>query len=102
MKSAPPPVHGVFADSPARDQFRCTVAANTALCREHYRLVLRLPSFPATEPGQFIQVLCRDVVDSLDVGRAEAVEREVEWTADGLPRLGGIEVATPGAFLRRP
>jgi len=29
--------------TPTRDQFLSTVLANTPLCREHYRLVLRVP-----------------------------------------------------------
>ena len=45
----------------AREQFIASVQANVPLCREHYRLVLRVDDFPATEPGQFIQISCRDV-----------------------------------------
>jgi len=41
-----------------RGQFRATVNENVPLCREHYRLTLRLAHFPPTEPGQFIQVAC--------------------------------------------
>jgi dihydroorotate dehydrogenase electron transfer subunit len=39
-----------------RGQFDCTVVSNNVLCREHYRLVLSLPSFPPTQPGQFLQM----------------------------------------------
>jgi dihydroorotate dehydrogenase electron transfer subunit len=81
--------------SSTRDQFRSTVESNVPLCREHYRLVLRLASFPATEPGQFVQVACRDVGD-------DSVEREVEWGGDRLLGLEGTELAGPVAFLRRP
>ena len=34
-----------------RGQFTATVAANVPLCREHFRLTLRLDHFPPTEPG---------------------------------------------------
>ncbi len=53
-------------------------------------------SFPPTEPGQFVQVACRDL--ELD----DAVETDVEWR-EGQP-LGvvGRELAEPLALLRRP
>jgi dihydroorotate dehydrogenase electron transfer subunit len=73
------------------------VLANIPLCREHYRLVLGLPSFPATEPGQFVQVSCRDM--TVDY----SPETEFEWR-DGRP-LGdprGVELMSPLALLRRP
>lgn len=60
----------------SRGQFVTRVIANLPLCREHYRLVLGVKSFPQTEPGQFIQVACRDLHDE-----------------------GSYE---SGAFLRRP
>lgn len=43
-----------------RGQFLCTVVRNDPLCREHFRLILRAKGFPATDPGQFIQIFCRD------------------------------------------
>jgi dihydroorotate dehydrogenase electron transfer subunit len=79
-----------------RDQFICRVAANISLCREHFRLVLRTDSFPPTEPGQFVQVSCRD----LDVNYSP--ETELDWR-EGEP-LGpvGQELMAPLALLRRP
>ena len=81
----------------SRDQFVCRVAANVPLCRAHYRLVLVVDGFPPTDPGQFVQVSCRD----LDVNYNP--EREREWsiarTADDTL---GVELASPLAFLRRP
>src|SRR5205085_1568482 len=70
---------------------------NSRLCREHFRLVLGLPWFPRTEPGQFVQVSCRGMEQD-----EAAREREVEWPSGCLPRLAGDEVAGPLAFLRRP
>jgi dihydroorotate dehydrogenase electron transfer subunit len=80
----------------ARDQYVCEVVENTLLCREHYRLALRLPEFPPTEPGQFIQVACRDTAT------VYGAERELEWS-EGQP-LGelGAELIHPLAYLRRP
>ena len=43
-----------------RGTFDSVVLSNTTLCREHYRLTLAVPGFPATRPGQFVQVLCAD------------------------------------------
>src|SRR5689334_11171573 len=45
----------------SRDQFVGRVVANVPLCREHFRLVLAVDQFPQTEPGQFVQVSCRDL-----------------------------------------
>jgi dihydroorotate dehydrogenase electron transfer subunit len=73
------------------------VLANIPLCREHYRLVLGLPSFPATEPGQFVQVSCRDM--TVDY----SPDTELEWR-DGQPPDDprGVELMSPLALLRRP
>src|SRR5687767_14733264 len=80
----------------ARDQYLSTVVENRLLCREHYRLVLQLPEFPPTEPGQFIQVACRDTTFDY------SPEREIDWTqGQPLGRLGA-ELMQPLAYLRRP
>ena len=80
----------------ARGQFIATVQANKSLCREHFGLVLRVPAFPPTEPGQFVQLSCRDV------GEADRTERELEWTPDTPLHLGSDTMLAPGAMLRRP
>jgi dihydroorotate dehydrogenase electron transfer subunit len=84
----------------AREQFIALVRANVPLCREHYRLVLRVDDFPATEPGQFIQISCRDVD-----GERYQSDREIDWS----PRLAAPradvhapELLAPVALLRRP
>jgi dihydroorotate dehydrogenase electron transfer subunit len=79
-----------------RDQYACEVVENRLLCREHYRLSLRLPHFPATEPGQFVQVGCRDVA------APDTDQREVEWSEGRPLDLAGHELAHPEAYLRRP
>lgn len=77
-----------------RGQFVATVAANVNLCSEHYKLVLRVDAFPPTRPGQFIQISCRDL--DHDFG----AEVELDWR-QGMT-LGGDELGSPLAMLRRP
>jgi dihydroorotate dehydrogenase electron transfer subunit len=79
-----------------RSQFVSHVASNTLLCREHYRLVLRVASFPPTEPGQFLQISCRpsDAEEDAEVDHA--------WTEGRLPSLLGSDVRAANAVLRRP
>ena len=79
-----------------RGQFVATVAANVPLCREHFRLVLRLASFPQTAPGQFIQIACRDV--EFDFSQ----EIELEWQPGEALAEVGVELGGRLALLRRP
>jgi dihydroorotate dehydrogenase electron transfer subunit len=73
------------------------VLANIPLCREHYRLVLGLPSFPLTEPGQFVQVSCRDTTVEY------SCETELHWReGQPLDDPSGLELMSPLALLRRP
>jgi dihydroorotate dehydrogenase electron transfer subunit len=86
-------------DHPQRGQFVSTVAENIPLCREHFRLVLHLPptsGFPATRPGQFIQISCRDW--------GQDYWREMEWDAGevGQAPEHPPELIEPMALLRRP
>jgi dihydroorotate dehydrogenase electron transfer subunit len=81
----------------SRDQFVGRVVANVPLCREHFRLVISIDGFPATEPGQFVQVSCRDLAQDY------TCETELEWAADGRPpQPRGVELMSPLALLRRP
>ena len=77
-----------------RSQFIAIVKENLPLCREHFRLTLLLPQFPATEPGQFVQLLCRDPGD-------QSAEVEVDWNEDR-PLEGHRDPFEPQAMLRRP
>src|SRR4051794_41897300 len=80
-----------------RDQFPSLVLANVPLCREPFRLVLRVDaSFPPTAPGQFVQISCRSPDGEYASGR------EIEWSADRPLELGGCELDGPLALLRRP
>jgi dihydroorotate dehydrogenase electron transfer subunit len=78
------------------NQFVATVGENIFLCRDHYRLVLRVPRFPATKPGQFIQIACRN----MDSGEGELPEFEWNPEAPTVPR--GSEFCEASATLRRP
>jgi dihydroorotate dehydrogenase electron transfer subunit len=79
-----------------RGQFQSEVVANVPLCREHYRLVLGLPSFPVTEPGQFVQLGCRELEGEIPVAC------EVEWTEGQRVTTAAPELNGPMAYLRRP
>lgn len=78
-----------------RGIFRAEVVENRKLCREHYLLRLRIDDFPATRPGQFLQVLCRDAHEAL-------TEREVEWQEGTFPTLTRADTCARTAVLRRP
>ena len=83
-----------------RAQFVARVAANTGLCREHYQLLLRVDEgFPPTEPGQFLQIACRD-----DLSMTELA---IEWIEDSNGRFArrhpvDVDLDHPNAMLRRP
>jgi dihydroorotate dehydrogenase electron transfer subunit len=79
-----------------RNQFEATVGENALLCRDHYRLTLRVSGFPATKPGQFIQISCQDL-------EAEMGEMpELKWSDDRFPQASGMELCEAQAMLRRP
>jgi dihydroorotate dehydrogenase electron transfer subunit len=79
-----------------RGSFTAIVRQNVPLCREHFRLVLELGSFPQTSPGQFVQLSCRDVNLESDVGE------ESEWTDERPLKVNDEELSHPVAMLRRP
>lgn len=84
------------ASAIARDQYLAQVVENRFLCREHYLLVLHIDHFPPTQPGQFVQVACRDT--QLDY----SAESEIEWL-EGQPLTDHVvELSGRLAFLRRP
>jgi len=81
---------------PPRNQFIATVAGNIPLCREHFRLVLSVPHFPPTAPGQFVQIACNDV-DAQDQPLAE-----FDWRPGVRLERSHGELLSPTAMLRRP
>lgn len=83
-----------------RGVFESVVVANDALCREHFRLTLRVADFPHAEPGQFIQIACRSAPAAW--AASDAAPRAVDWR-NGTPlRALQSEFAEAGAFLCRP
>ena len=78
-----------------RGVFTARTVVNARLCREHYRLVVALDTFPATRPGQFVQVQCRDLTEPVAAG-------ELEWSADRPPRPTQSELTGSSPLLRRP
>jgi dihydroorotate dehydrogenase electron transfer subunit len=77
-------------------QLTAKVAANLKLCRDHFRLILRLPAFAPTKPGQFIQIACSDL-PALD-----CEHHEHEWTPGKIIKPHDIELNAPIALIRRP
>ena len=79
-----------------RHQFTASVHQNIPLCREHFKLVLRVRQFPPTEPGQFVQILCRDADET------PFVDHEREWESARGSILRAQEGDESLALLRRP
>ncbi|MFA9476808.1 hypothetical protein ACERK3_00745 [Phycisphaerales bacterium AB-hyl4] len=84
-----------------RSRFDATVEFNRFICREHYRLRLRITRpFPATKPGQFVQLGCRPPNGAID---ADALlGRDLAWEPGQRPDLHQPELCNRLAMLRRP
>lgn len=89
----------------SRGRFDAVVEFNQPVCREHFRLRLRISktggnvAFPPTRPGQFIQLGCRPPrLEQLP----DLTGDEVEWSVERPPRLSQPELCGPTALLRRP
>jgi len=70
------------------------VVAAAPICRQHVSIECELPAFPPSEPGQFVQLLCRDV-DHQPFGT-------IEWRPGGWPILSSPEFRGDTPYLRRP
>ncbi len=79
----------------SRGTFDADVLANEAICDEHYRLILDVPDFPPTAPGQFVQLLCRPV-------DADHEPHVIDWAEGTPPALSGGEWTQDHPLLRRP
>lgn len=79
----------------ARGIYDAQASVNRLICLDHYLLGLTVWGFPASEPGQFVNVLCRPV---------EPVPgaRGVDWPAGRAFRLTGGELQGRQPLLRRP
>jgi dihydroorotate dehydrogenase electron transfer subunit len=89
---------------PARARFDAQVVSNRFICREHYLLRIRIdptgPIFPATEPGQFIQLGCR--TPDGQINAEQLMGTETEWSPSCPPQLHQPELCDRLAMLRRP
>ncbi|MCE5277615.1 MAG: dihydroorotate dehydrogenase electron transfer subunit [Planctomycetaceae bacterium] len=78
-----------------RGTFTGEVLANEQVCDGHYRLILDVPHFPPSRPGQFVQLQCRYP------GEREGVH-VVEWPPGQAPKFTQAELTDREPFLRRP
>ena len=78
------------------NQFTAKVISNSRLCRDHYRLVLDVPSLPPTNPGQFIQI------SGCDLPKLDAEPPEIVCSPATAVQIHDPELSQPLAFLRRP
>ena len=84
-----------------RGRFDATVELNRPLCREHFLLRVRVAGdFPATRPGQFVQLGCRPPDSAIDF--ATLMGGELQWSPDRPPTPHQPEFCHPLAMLRRP
>ncbi len=84
-----------------RARFDAVVRFNRQVCREHYILRLALPGgFPATRPGQFVQLGCRPPDGAIDLDRLLC--REHKWESGRGVVIEQQELCGSSAFLRRP
>lgn len=70
------------------------VVSNVNTCHGHYYLHLALADFPASTPGQFVQIQCATPAPDSPI--------EHEWPARGFPALISPEWRDQAAYLRRP
>ena len=80
----------------ARSQFVADVLSNRSLCKDHYRLTLSLPEFPASGPGQFVQVACRNPQTDYSIAH------EITWSPGDQVAVEGLELRSPLSLLRKP
>ena len=85
------------ADDSPRGAFGAVVKENRKLCTDHFRLILSLGHFPASVPGQFVQLDCREAgLEGADV------PREFEWGEGKRAGVADADFVMPVAYLRRP
>ena len=77
---------------------QCSIDARIVRCtpigHQHIRIEVALPTFPPTEPGQFLQLRCRDS------DQAELTAQD--WHADGFPSVRDPDFVHREPLLRRP
>jgi dihydroorotate dehydrogenase electron transfer subunit len=78
-----------------RQKIIATVTANHALCREHFRLDMLVPTFVVTHPGHFVQLHCRDLLDDID-------PEPIVWEPGQRVELHDADLVSPQTMLARP
>ncbi len=77
---------------------RCAAPARvlhtTNLCHAHIAIEFVLPEFPASHPGQFLQVLCREHEHPDPIAQ--------HWPPDGFPSIHDPDFTRLEPYLRRP
>lgn len=70
------------------------VRASRSVCREHVTIEVEVAGFPASTPGQFLQLRCAD--------GADRVAHELEWPSGAFPTPHDPDLLARSAYLRRP
>ena len=78
-----------------RGLFLAQVVSNTMLCEGHYLLRLAVEGLPPSQPGQFVQLQCRNIAPQVS-------DTVVEWQPGTLPTLTQPELTHREPLLRRP
>jgi dihydroorotate dehydrogenase electron transfer subunit len=87
-------------NSRGRGSFEARVVENVLLCREHYRLTLRTPEFPTSEPGDFVQIL---IDPEWTPAAKQWGPRELQWElGQNPPKFCEPFLLEGRAYLRRP
>src|SRR5271170_4374397 len=83
-----------------RGSFEARAVENVLLCREHYRLTVRVEAFGASLPGNFVQIL----IDPQWTANGQPwTPREMEWEPGRQPPKFHEPFLLEGrAYLRRP
>lgn len=88
-----------------RGMFVGSVTQNVRICTDHYRLTLRIPHFPPSIPGQFVQLECAGTGAGAEAaGMSDYLPPAIiDWTP-GTRITADLDpdYATLNAYLRRP
>lgn len=96
-----PTTFSKHTDDPVRGLYPAQVEISRPICREHYLLRLRTHGrFPATSPGQFIQLGCRPVANAM--ATEALMGGEWDWVPGSLPQVRQVDVCERLAILRKP
>jgi dihydroorotate dehydrogenase electron transfer subunit len=79
----------------SRQKILATVLSNRSLCREHFQLDLLVSTFAPTEPGQFVQLHCRDLIQDTDPD-------PIDWQPGQRPAFHDADLLAAQTMLSRP